>query len=237
MADVQWRRRIIICCDGTWQSSATSKDNIASNVTKLARHIARTGTGSKGIRYNQMVYYDSGVGTGSLSFFEKARQGSLGDGLAENVIEAYNFISLNYQPDDEIFLFGFSRGAYTVRAVAGLVSDIGILEPSDMPLFPALYRGYMEREYGEPFKNTQAWKDYRATVRAREKLREDLVDFREESPGNVSPTEFDTSVKIKVVGVWDTVGSLGVPDGRFTENTSFRSRFGFHNVRLSRSTF
>lgn len=235
MAEAPWKRRIIICCDGTWQSSATSKDNIASNVTKLARHIARTGTDSHGDhRYNQVVYYDSGVGTGSLSFFEKARQGSLGDGLADNVIEAYNFISLNYRPGDEIFLFGFSRGAYTVRAVAGLVSDIGVLEPSDMQLFPALYRGYMERQYGEPFKSTKAWQDYKDTVRAREVAKGELT---EGLLRNAPPTKIDTAVKIKVVGVWDTVGSLGVPDGRFTENTSLRSRFGFHNVRLSRSTF
>lgn len=231
MADILWRRRIVICCDGTWQSSVTSKDNIPSNVTKLARHIKRTGTDSDGNKYNQIVYYDSGIGTGSLSSFEKARQGGLGDGLAENVIEAYNFISLNYHPGDEIFCFGFSRGAYTARAVAGLVSDIGVLEPSDMLLFPGLYRGYMERQHGEPFKSTKAWKHYKATVQAREEAKRKLLG----SP--VPPTEIDTSVKVKVVGVWDTVGSLGIPDGRFTEHASLRSQFGFHNVKLSRSTF
>jgi len=137
MSDSPWPRRIVVCCDGTWQSSVTSEDNIPSNVTKLARHIKRIGTDNKGKNYHQLVYYDSGVGTGSLSGLEKTRQGGIGDGLAENVIEAYNFIVLNYQPGDEIFCFGFSRGAYTARAVAGLVGDIGVLEPADMQFSPS----------------------------------------------------------------------------------------------------
>ena len=156
MSDSPWPRRIVVCCDGTWQSSVTSEDNIPSNVTKLARHIKRIGTDNKGKNYHQLVYYDSGVGTGSLSGLEKTRQGGTGDGLAENVIEAYNFIVLNYQPGDEIFCFGFSRGAYTARAVAGLVGDIGVLEPADMQFFPELYRGYMQKKDTDDIKSTEA---------------------------------------------------------------------------------
>jgi uncharacterized protein (DUF2235 family) len=221
----------VVCCDGTWQSSVTLKDNIASNVTKLARHIKRVGTDSNGNNYHQIVYYDSGIGTGSLSWLEKNRQGGLGDGLAENVIEAYNFIVLNYQPGDEIFCFGFSRGAYTARAVAGLIGDIGVLEPSDMEFFPKLYRGYMQKKEGEQFKSTQAWKDYKAWVSAREVAKGKLL-------GNPAPsTKIDSSVKVKVVGVWDTVGSLGIPDGRYSKHAGLRTQYGFHNVKLSRSMY
>jgi hypothetical protein len=121
--DKPYPRRIVICCDGTWQSSVSGDDNMPSNVTRLCRVIARMGEDKKtGQRFHQLVYYDSGVGTGNLSTTEKKRQGGVGAGLAENVIEAYNFIVMNYQEGDEIFCFGFSRGAYTARAVAGLVT-------------------------------------------------------------------------------------------------------------------
>lgn len=160
--DVPWGRRLVICCDGTWQSSVSSQDNVPSNVTKLCRVIARIGTDRDDPKkkWHQLVYYDSGIGTGNLSGSERKRQGGTGAGLAENVIEAYNFIVLNYEPGDEIFCFGFSRGAYTARAVAGLVTDIGVIKPIDMQLFPEIYRAYMTNEEGLPFRETQAWKDF-----------------------------------------------------------------------------
>jgi uncharacterized protein (DUF2235 family) len=160
--DLPWGRRLIICCDGTWQSSVSSKDNVPSNVTKLCRVIARIGHDQKdpNKKWHQLVYYDSGIGTGSLSGIEAKRQGGTGAGLAENVIEAYNFIVLNYEAGDEIFCFGFSRGAYTARAVAGLVSDIGVIKPVYMQLFPQIYRAYMQNEEGLPFRETQAWRDF-----------------------------------------------------------------------------
>lgn len=208
----------------------THQDHIASNVTKLARHIQPIGTDRDGNPCHQIVYYDSGIGTGSLSWLEKNRQGGIGDGLAENVIEAYNFIVLNHQHGDEIFCFGFSRGAYTARAVAGLVGDIGVLEPSDLAFFPELYRGYMKNTEGKPFKSTEAWKVYESKIRARENAKRRVLGH------GVPASKIDTDVKVKVVGVWDTVGSLGVPDGRISDNSELRAQHGFHNVRLTKST-
>ena len=105
-----WRRRLVICCDGTWQSSVSSKNNIPSNVTRLCRLIARVGADKDdpSKKFHQIVYYDSGIGTGNLSASEARRQGGTGAGLAENVIEAYNFIVQNYEPGDEIFCFGYA---------------------------------------------------------------------------------------------------------------------------------
>ena len=104
--DTPWGRRLVICCDGTWQSSVSSKDNVASNVTRLCRVIARVGTDQhdQSKRWHQLVYYDSGIGTGELSASDADWQGGTGAGLAENVIEAYNFIVLNYAPGDELSL-------------------------------------------------------------------------------------------------------------------------------------
>jgi uncharacterized protein (DUF2235 family) len=188
------------------------------------------------------VYYDSGIGTGNLSSSERRRQGGVGAGLTENVIEAYNFIVLNYEPGDEIFCFGFSRGAYTARAVAGLVTDIGVMKPIDMQLFPQIYRAYQTNEEGLEFRETQAWKDFvegKLSQRGKElgenqrdagaKERAQSWEIRPHGDLAVS----DDSRRVKVVGVWDTVGSLGVPDLAFLSNARRRTKYGFHNVKLN----
>ena len=244
MADVHaWGRRLIICCDGTWQSSVSSKDNVPSNVTKLCRVIARIGTDKNNPekKWHQLVYYDSGIGTGNLSGSEAKRQGGTGAGLAENVIEAYNFIVLNYEAGDEIFCFGFSRGAYTARAVAGLITDIGVIKPIHMQLFPQIYRAYMSNEEGLPFRETQAWKEFvdgKLTRRGTELSQSERIKGIKERAQSweISPHHElvppESSRKVKVVGVWDTVGSLGVPDVAWFDFTNLRTKYGFHNVRL-----
>ena len=247
-------KRIIICSDGTWQSSVSGEANIPSNVTRLCRYIARTGKDDVGKTWQQLVYYDSGVGTGSLNTIEKQRQGAVGDGLAVNVIEAYNFIVLNYSPGDEIFCFGFSRGAYTARAVAGLVADIGIVKPSQMQIFPEIYSLYKKNvptkankyEQGR-FQKSQGWKDFvngkKGTTPEAVKLSAELgkrVLTEEENRilWEIEPHPdfaIQKPCKVKVVGVWDTVGALGVPDGRWMNNSSSRAEHGFHNVKLNKS--
>lgn len=247
-ADTPWGRRLVICCDGTWQSSVSSRENVPSNVTKLCRLIARIGVDriDPSKKWHQIVYYDSGVGTGNLSNSERRRQGGTGAGLAENVIEAYNFIVMNYEPGDEIFCFGFSRGAYTARAVAGLVTDIGVIRPIDMQLFPQVYRAYQTNEEGLPFRETQAWKEFihgKLTKRG-EELSEatenwsikDRAQSWEIHP-HVNLAVSEDSRKIKVVGVWDTVGSLGIPDVAILNNARRRTKYGFHNVKLNDSKY
>ena len=81
-------KRIIICCDGTWQSSVSGEKHIPSNVTRLCRHLASAVVDKDNKEWQQVVFYDSGVGTGALLDLEKTRQGAHGDGLAINVIEA-----------------------------------------------------------------------------------------------------------------------------------------------------
>jgi uncharacterized protein (DUF2235 family) len=245
--DKPWGRRLVICCDGTWQSSVSSKENVPSNITKLCRLIARMGTDQHepSRKFHQIVYYDSGVGTGNLSKSEQRRQGGTGAGLAENVIEAYNFIVMNYEPGDEIFCFGFSRGAYTARAVAGLVSDIGVIKPIHMQVFPELYRAYMANDEGVEFRKTQAWKHFvdgklsKKGLELRAKGVElndadaqqvaEAWDIRPHGELAVSPE----SRTVKVVGVFDTVGSLGVPDVLGMSLAFHRTQYGFHNVKLT----
>ena len=245
-ADQAWGRRLIVCCDGTWQSSVTEKENIPSNVTKLARLIKRIGEdrNEKGKMWHQIVYYDGGVGTGNLSSTEATRQGGTGAGLEENVIEAYNFIVLNWQAGDEIFCFGFSRGAYTARAVAGLVTDIGVIQPNDMQYFPQLYRAYMSNSKGEPFQASKPWREFvdgklspegEKWMAEGKRFPHDVAIQAKmwEIPAHGELAASELSRHIKVIGVWDTVGSLGVPDIAGVSNSSGRAKYGFHNVKLS----
>jgi len=235
-------KRIIICCDGTWQSSVSGLKNIPSNITRLARSIARVGKDQQGKVWQQIVYYDAGIGTGDLSNAEKDRQGGFGIGFLGNVIEAYSFIASNYAPGDQILCFGFSRGAYTARAVAGLVNDIGVISPRDLQDFPDLYKLYQAHKDSQGFRKSKAYRDWIEGVPAADQPPKVLGGFQEPKRWKQPPHRpvTEASRTVEVVGVFDTVGSLGIPDLTWTQyNLKFLERFagipevGFHNVSLS----
>ena len=171
-------KRLIVCCDGTWND----EDSAASftNVVRMARAIRPQDDVSSGQSIPQIVYYHSGVGTGGDEV-EKVLGGAIGLGLSRNVRDAYAFIVHNYAEGDELFLFGFSRGAYTARSVAGLIGWAGLIQKGDMDDFAMLWEGYRLRgQTPQPLTQYQ-FPDRRAPVR------------------------------IKCIGVWDTVGALGIP--------------------------
>src|SRR5690606_17888076 len=116
------KKRIVIFCDGTWNSAdqASNGTPCPTNVVKLAVRVERQGGGIP-----QITSYGQGVGTGSS--LDRVTGGAFGRGLDDNLYAAYRFLMLNYEQDDEIFLFGFSRGAYTARSLAGMVRKCGIL--------------------------------------------------------------------------------------------------------------
>lgn len=192
-------KRLVVCCDGTWNfADQPSK----TNVTKIALAVRR-GLSAGGME--QRVYYHSGVGT---HWWDHLRGGAFGVGLSGNIIDAYRFLVEAYEPGDELFLFGFSRGAFTARSLAGLVSNSGIVR----------------REHAEQVK--EAWALYRDRL---------------ESPTGVASTLFRRSyayeTKIRFIGVWDTVGALGIPVPRATllkpAVKQFDNHWGFHNTELS----
>src|SRR5439155_532789 len=97
----------------------------------------------------QVIYYDQGVGTGN--FFDRLTGGAFGDGVEANICDAYRFLIGNYDPGDEIYLFGFSRGAYTVRSIGGMIRKCGILARPCVKHYHAaieLYRGGGHAETG-----------------------------------------------------------------------------------------
>ncbi|KAK2010399.1 hypothetical protein LZ32DRAFT_681462 [Colletotrichum eremochloae] len=239
-------KRIIICCDGTWQSSVNGRQDIPSNATRLARSIARTGTikrkkdpntqEDEEVTCQQVVYYSSGIGTGGgTSLIENLRQATFGDGLVTEVIKAYNFVVMNYAPGDQVCCFGFSRGAYTARSVAGLITDIGIIQPKEMDDFPVLYKIYREHHDNYPFRESQA---YREWVTGKFKGGEQIQKSHRLPP--------ESSRVIEVVGVFDTVGALGIPGLGWAQRllNFIVHRFpvsgidyqGFHNTSISNYT-
>lgn len=236
-------KRIIVCCDGTWQSSTTNQTNIPSNITLLTRYISKVGV-EGGKQWQQIVYYDAGIGTG-VSAAEAALQGATGSGFVGNVIEAYNFIVLNYNPGDQIFCFGFSRGAYTARAVAGLVTDIGVVQPRDMQDFPELYRTYQDHKESHTFRKSPEWREWVEGVRLFDPTQKHVPDIWKQSPYQWEKPPHgaapESSRWVQAVGVFDTVGALGVPETEgfgsslinFLGKKIPAEKFGFHNVTLS----
>ncbi len=183
-------KRIVVFCDGTWKKA---DDRNISNVVKTMRSVRASGGDGK----VQVVFYDPGVGTESP--IRRFVGGAFGVGLSTNVRDGYRFIANNYEDGDEIFLFGFSRGAYTARSIAGLIGVCGLLRNTEMDSLNAAYEIY--RNQGRPADKLAA-------------LRED---------GFADP-------RIHFVGVWDTVGSLGVPVAQL--NFLFRKRHNFFNTSL-----
>ncbi|MGW7645231.1 DUF2235 domain-containing protein [Streptomyces bobili] len=191
-------KRLVVCCDGTWNfADQPSKTNVA----KVALSVRPGSEAGK----EQRVYYHRGVGTHRR---ERLRGGAFGVGLSQNVIDAYRFLVETYEPDDELFLFGFSRGAFTARSLAGLLRNCGILRRDHRDRIPeawALYRDRIERATGAA-----------ATLFRRSYARETEIHF---------------------IGVWDTVGALGVPlpDVAWLQPSvnRFNHRWAFHDTELS----
>ncbi|KAL9027664.1 MAG: hypothetical protein Q9196_003852 [Gyalolechia fulgens] len=169
---------------------------IPSNVTRIGQAVKAKS--SDGVP--QVVFYQPGVGTEG-GIVNKIIGGATAKGLSQNIREAYAFLAHNYSNGDEIFLIGFSRGAFTARSVAGLVGGIGLLTKSGLPDLAEVFKDFQHRRDPNyvpanpdiPFPRKPSASDprYRETM-----AREGLTRL---------------GIKIKVVGVFDTVGSLGIP--------------------------
>ncbi len=196
-------KRLILCCDGTW-NTADHEDHgepCPSNVVKIAFRVAKRDGDSP-----QIIYYDQGVGTGNS--LDKVTGGAFGEGLEANVQDAYRFLVANYELGDQIFLFGFSRGAFTARSIAGMIRKCGILR----------------REYVEHYRDAIG-----------------LYQNHDVGPDDPEPVQFRTNfalcgpdtTPIKFIGVWDTVGALGIPLRGLRYLT--RRDFQFHDTELSKT--
>jgi uncharacterized protein (DUF2235 family) len=181
-------KRLVICCDGTWKRPDQAA---VSNIERIARAVDTTSAATT----QQVVYYASGVGTGATRS-ERLLGGAFGLGLDTGIVNAYRFLALNYETGDEVFVFGFSRGAYTARSLVGMIGLLGLLTPKGvvgehLPEAIALYRSRDEAG---------------------------ITRFRQHTHPGELPVHF--------LGVFDTVGALGLP------GTLSRRKYAFHDVRL-----
>jgi len=212
-------KRIVICGDGTWNErdrlDKKTGTRRPTNVTKTGRAVLPRD--ARGI--SQVTYYHLGVGTGGP--LDQLTGGAFGDGMEANIQDMYRFIVYNYEPGDELYLFGFSRGAFTVRSLAGFLSFAGLVTKDEDYYVPDLYACYSN----EQGPGTPQWNHLFVDPITREgpkKGQTRLVDRRAQCP------------PIRFIGVWDTVGALGAPGliGRVVNFVDPR-RHGYHEVGLS----
>jgi uncharacterized protein (DUF2235 family) len=194
-------KRLVVCCDGTWNRPDQLHNGVAAptNVAKLALAVAR----EDGAGTAQRVHYQPGVGTRRG---ERLRGGAFGLGLSRNVRECYRFLVDCYEPGDELYFFGFSRGAFTARSTVGMVRNCGILSREHADRVTDAYRLYRGRD--EPTKP--------------DGMEAQLFRRMYAHP----------ETRIHFVGVWDTVGALGIPVEEAL--LPLVKLWSFHDTRLSR---
>jgi uncharacterized protein (DUF2235 family) len=195
------RKRIIVCCDGTWNTPDQERNGKAAptNVVRVAEAILATdGNGGE-----QRVFYHPGLGTRR---WERVRGGAFGFGLSRDVRDTYSFIMRTYEPGDELFFFGFSRGAYTARSTVGLIHNSGLLRREHADRLGDAYSLYRDRSNRTKPRATEA------------KL------FRR---------SYSHEPSIRFVGVWDTVGACGIPISGLRLLTLLNKRWLFHDAELS----
>ena len=223
-------QRIILLLDGTWNDAEF--DTHDTNIVRLREIISRSltkrwtplnagpgagpeeaGKASVGHTspdadgFKHLVYYLRGVGTDAG--LDRLTGGSLGEGLEQNIRRAYKFLSFHYAPGDEVFVFGFSRGAYTARSLVGFIASAGLLK----------------REHCSPEREQEAWSYYRTPPDDRSPgIWHALGPFVHERDESAS------KMRIECLGVFDTVGALGIPLTLLRRR--HRQRYQFHNVEL-----
>jgi uncharacterized protein (DUF2235 family) len=205
-------KRLVVCCDGTWQEAT---QDYPSNVRKISQAIKAENTAQP-----QHVYYSPGIGSGTDKV-NRLLGGAFGWGIDDNIQDAYRFLCHNYAEGDEIYLFGYSRGAYTVRSLGGLMRVAGgILTTTDINRVPDLYNIYRsEGRYGDAKRISQT-----------------ELNRRELARKAAAVTALGATIqpaKITVLGCWDTVGSLGIPNTVPLISQQINKKYEFHDCQLS----
>ncbi|MDX1490744.1 MAG: DUF2235 domain-containing protein [Pseudohongiellaceae bacterium] len=188
-------KRIVIFADGTWNSP---EQGGATNILHMTRAIKPVATNS----VEQIAFYDWGVGTDR----KELMGGMAGEGIDKNIQDCYRFLVHNYKKGDEIYLFGFSRGSYTVRSLGGFIRNCGLLKREHASRIPEAYELYRNRSKRSA-PNTVSAKEFRQNYAVADKT------------------------KITFMGVFDTVGALGIPVP-FWGNLG-KAEFLFHDTEPS----
>lgn len=194
---------IALFLDGTWQEPADH-----TNISQLYERVApRDAAGAI-----QQTYYNPGVGTGG-NLWNRWSGGAFGLGLNKGIIDAYRFIAEHHRSaDDQIYLFGYSRGAFTARSLAGVIAKCGIVPPEILSA-ESVFERYRREDESPGLRELQAGEASAETAEDRLLL------------------ENSRLVRIRFIGVLDTVGSLGIPGG--IGRWLARGRYEFHDTAVS----
>jgi uncharacterized protein (DUF2235 family) len=185
-------KRICLLFDGTW-----NKRKDRTNVWAMKEAIVSPGQREDP---HQPLFYDEGVGT---HWYDSIRGGLFGAGLGKNLRQGYDWLCRKHREGDEIWVFGFSRGAYTARSLVGMIRKCGVLAaPSESLVEEAYERIYRDKEVAPDDERAQRFR-----------------------------REHARPVRVRFIGVWDTVGSLGVPGTAFPFS---RSYYRWHDTELSK---
>lgn len=206
-------KRIALFCDGTWNDP---NDPNPTNVYWLYESTAQQ-------EGQQEAHYFSGVGVDE----NKITGGVWGRGLDGKVVEAYKKLCERYELGDKIYLFGFSRGAYTARSLCGLIRKCGVLKPEHIARADEAMQLYRRREnQGPDSPNAQSFRSAYASAYVHPSLIELPL-----SQGR--PQDAAKMLRVTYLGVWDTVGALGVPE-RVPLSSMINQRHRFHDSSLSK---
>jgi uncharacterized protein (DUF2235 family) len=168
-------RQLIVCCDGTWN---TPEDESVTNVRRLYNALADVDENGN----EQLCYYQAGVGTDGR-LVNRLLGAATGIGLSRNIMDAYYWLTTRYTAGDRIALFGFSRGAYTARSLAGLISACGLIDTTALD-------------------DTATW----------DRIRQVYERYRDRRPEDALRVDrTDGQPPVHFIGGWDTVGALGIP--------------------------
>ncbi len=194
-------KRIVLCFDGTWNKPADESlpedRQVETNVRRFYEAVADKSPDGA----TQLKWYDQGIGT---HWYDHVIGGVNGAGLDINIMQGYKWLAEHYADGDEVFVLGFSRGAYTARSFVGLIRNCGLIKSNLLDLQLGMAFGiYRTRDDGPDSKTAKLFRRM-----------------------------FSREINIKFVGVWDTVGALGIPLGLFKDfNAEF---YQFHDTQLSR---
>ena len=207
-------KNIIICSDGTGNSDIKGR---GTNVFKLFESIDLNGHRINSDLPVQLALYDDGVGTERIKWLA-AITGALGWGLGENVRQLYKELARIYDPGDRIFLFGFSRGAFTVRTLVGMIAKSGILKTADLPTKDALND-----------KVEALYKCYRLLSPIWYKK----MFCDHPNPSRLADRHYLKDEEIPFMGIWDTVDAVGLPFSWSNNINDYIYRFKFKGRTLS----
>jgi uncharacterized protein (DUF2235 family) len=194
-------KRVVLCFDGTWNKPGDEtlppEERVESNVSRFFRSVADVGAD----RVAQVKWYNQGVGT---QWYDRIAGGAFGAGLDLHILNGYQHLAETYEDGDEVYIVGFSRGAYTARSVVGMVRNCGLVSARWASwLTPVAYGIYRTRDDGPDSSAARAFR-----------------------------SRFAREINIHFLGVWDTVGALGIPL-RVLDNLN-SDFYAFHDLRLSK---